>query len=46
MRRRVNTRGRNWLPVLLLLLVCVPIFRGWLAPENVASWLQLLSFCS
>lgn len=46
MRRRVTARWGRWLSALLLLLVCAAIFRGWLTPENVASWLLLISFCS
>lgn len=43
---RVAVPWRRWLPVLLLLAACVPIFGAWLAPGNIVSWLSLMSFCS
>ena len=46
MNRAVTRRCWRWVPVLLLVLACVSIFREWLAPGNVAAWLSLLSFCS
>ncbi len=46
MRWRVAVRWKTCLSVLLFLAACLSVFEAWLAPENIASWLLLQSFCS
>ncbi len=43
-RRWVPRVGR-WAACGLGVLACAAVFRAWLAPENLTSWLLLASFC-
>lgn len=46
MRPRIAARLKLWLRLLLMAALFVAVFRFWLAPENVASWLLLSAFCT
>jgi hypothetical protein len=46
MSSRAGIRWRVWLPVLLVVPVCVAIWHAWLIPGNIAAWLLILSFCA
>ena len=45
MRPRAGARWKAWLPVLLFVPIGACLLPAWLSPANVASWLQVLSFC-
>lgn len=46
MRSLDGRRAGILLAVLLCGLMCAVALQGWLAPRNVAAWLQLLAFCT
>ncbi|MGQ3052967.1 MAG: hypothetical protein ACT6S0_14390 [Roseateles sp.] len=46
MKQRAAGFWRRCLPALLLLAAGALILPAWLAPENLAAWLQLASLCS
>ena len=46
MRPRIVARLKPWFWSLFLAALCAAVFRFWLAPQNVASWLMISAFCT
>ena len=46
MKTRLVGRWKTWLWASLLAAACALVFAAWLAPQNVASWPVLSSFCT